>query len=264
MTNNSLGFAMVTGASSGIGTLYAERLATRGYDLILVARRHDRLADLAEKIRAASGRSVEIISADLANKDDLKRVEAVLRSDQRVTMLVNNAGIAAVTPLLQSDVDQMSSIISLNSDALMRLTYAVVPGFVERAHGTIINIASVVAIAPEALNGVYGASKAFVYAFSQSLKHELQDKGIRIQVVLPGATATDLWENSGLPVESLPPEMVMRADVMVDASLIGFDQEEFATIPALEDASELAAYEGARKVLAPKLSRAKPATRYAT
>lgn len=262
MTNNSLGFAMVTGASSGIGALYAERLATRGYDLILVARRHDRLADLAEKIRAATGRSVETISADLAHKDDLKRVETVLRTDKRVTMLVNNAGIAAVTPLLQSDVDQMSSIISLNADALMRLTYAVVPGFVDRAQGTVINIASVVAIAPEALNGVYGASKAFVYAFSQSLKHELQDKGIRIQVVLPGATATDLWENSGLPVENLPSEMVMRADAMVDASLVGLDQGEFATIPSLEDASELVAYESARQVLAPKISRAEPARRY--
>ena len=262
MTNNSLGFAVVTGASSGIGALYAERLAERGYDLILVARRGDRLADLAAKIKVATGRSVETIAADLAHKEDLKRVEALLRSDKRVTMLVNNAGVAAVTPLLQSDVDQMSSIISLNADALMRLTYAVVPGFVDRAQGTIINIASVVAIAPEALNGGYGASKAFVYALSQSLKHELQDKGIRIQVVLPGATATDLWENSGLPVENLPPEMVMRADAMVNASLVGLDQGEFATIPSLENAFELEAYESARQVLAPKISRAEPATRY--
>lgn len=262
MTENAHGFALVTGASSGIGALYAERLADRGYDLILVARRQERLDEVAMKIRAATGKTVETIRADLADMSDLKQVERVLRTDKRITMLVNNAGIAAVTPLLQSNVDRMSEIISLNANALMRLTYAAVPGFVERGDGTIINIASVVAIAPEALNGVYGASKAFVYAFSQSLKHELEEKGIRIHVVLPGATATDLWGNSGLPIENLPSEMVMAAETMVDASLAGFDMGEFVTIPSLEDASELAAYESARQVMAPKISRAQPATRY--
>jgi len=144
----------------------------------------------------------------------------------------------------------------------MRLTYAAVPGFVARGGGAIINIASIVAIAPEILNGVYGGTKAFVLAFSQSLKHELADKSIRIQAVLPGATATEFWGIAGMPVEHLPGEIVMPAEAMVDASLAGFDQGEFATIPALEDASLLKAYEDARQALMPHLSRSAPAARY--
>jgi uncharacterized protein len=113
----------------------------------------------------------------------------VLREDEAITMLVNNDGTASVAPLLDADVDKMDDIIALNIVALTRLTYAVAPAFVARASGTIINIASVVGVSPETLNGVYGASKAYVLAFSHSLQHELADKGIRIQAVLPGATA---------------------------------------------------------------------------
>jgi short-subunit dehydrogenase len=144
----------------------------------------------------------------------------------------------------------------------MRLTYAVVPGFVARGGGSIINIASIVAIGPEVLNGVYGASKAFVLAFSQSLKHELADQDIRVQAVLPGATATEFWDIAGTPVEHLPSEIVMSAEDMVDAALAGFDQDEFATIPALQDAGLLKAYEDARQALLPNLSRSAPAQRY--
>ena len=114
---------------------------------------------------------------------------------------MNNAGVGAAAPLLHSDVDKMDEMIRLNVGALTRLTYAVVPGFVARGGGTIINIASIVAISPETLNGVYGGSKAFVLAFSQSLQHELADKGVRIQAVLPGATATEFWDIAGLPVQ---------------------------------------------------------------
>jgi short-subunit dehydrogenase len=153
-------------------------------------------------------------------------------------------------------------MIELNVTALMRLTYAAVPGFVARGGGTIINIASIVAIAPERLNGVYGATKAFVLAFSQSLKHELAEKNIRIQAVLPGATATEFWGIAGTPIEHLPNEIVMSAEDMVDASLAGLKQGEFATIPALEDAGLLSAYEQARQALMPNLSRSMPAKRY--
>jgi len=144
----------------------------------------------------------------------------------------------------------------------MRLTYAAVPGFVQRGGGTIINIGSIVAIGPELLNGVYGGSKAFVQAFSQSLKHELADKGVRVQVVLPGATATDLWVNAGFPIENLPKEMVMQTDAMVDAALSGLDQGEFATVPSLNDVKDWESYEQARQALMPHLSRSQPASRY--
>jgi len=156
----------------------------------------------------------------------------------------------------------MSRMIALNVDALMRLTYAVVPAFVRRGLGTIINIASIVAVAPELLNGVYGGTKAFVLAFSQSLRKELADKGVRVQVVLPGATATDLWSIAGRPVEQLPKEIVMSVDDLVDAALAGLDQGEFVTLPALPQVEQWDAYEGARQALMPNLSRATPADRY--
>lgn len=262
MTEQHKGTALVTGASSGIGAIYAHRLAKRGYDLILVARNAERLSELATKLTRETGRTVETLPADLGSKVDLARVEQVLKSDQSITMLVNNAGFGGTAPLLASEVDKMQAMVDLNVTALMRLTYAAVPGFVARGGGAIINIASIVAIAPEILNGVYGASKAFVLAFSQSLKHELADKNVRVQAVLPGATATEFWGIAGTPVEHLPTEIVMPAEDMVDAALAGFDQGEFATIPALEDAGLLKAYEDARQALMPNLSRSTPAARY--
>ncbi|CAG9249517.1 SDR family NAD(P)-dependent oxidoreductase [Paraburkholderia caribensis] len=262
MSENEKGFALVTGASAGIGAVYADRLARRGFDLILVARRQDRLSSLADRIVADTGRKVEVVAADLSNGSDLKRVEDILRNDGRISLLVNNAGLAAIGPLLHTNVDQMSELLKLNVDALTRLTYAVAPRFVEQGSGTIVNIASAVAIGPETLNGVYGASKAFVLALSQSLKHELADKGVRIQVVLPGATATDIWANAGLPVENLPKEIVMSSEAMVDAALAGLDQGEFATAPALAELADWDNFENERKKLAQKLSRSEPARRY--
>ncbi|GLS34188.1 hypothetical protein SAMN04488498_10957 [Mesorhizobium albiziae] len=256
------GTALITGASSGIGAIYADRLARRGHDLILVARNGDRLRALAKRITDDTGRSVQTIIADLTNAADLAGIEKVLRTDASIAMLVNNAGVGAAAPLLQSDIGKMADMITLNVGVLTRLTYAAVPGFVARGTGTIVNIASVVAIAPERLNGVYGGSKAFVLAFSQSLRHELADKGIRVQAVLPGATATEFWEIAGNPVENLPQAIVMSADDLVDAALAGLDQGEFVTIPSLPDIADWNAFETARQKLMPNLSRAAPAARY--
>ena len=262
MNTRSKGTALITGASSGIGAIYADHWARRGYDLILIARNQERLEALATRITDRTGRSVEVIVADLSNERDLARVEQVLRSDGRIKLLVNNAGIASTAPLLDADVNTMDQIIALNIRALMRLTYAAAPGFVARGGESIINIASVVGIAPEILNGVYGASKAFVLALSQSLHHELTSKNVRIQVVLPGATATDIWEKAGTPLESLPKEIVMPVEDMVDAALAGFDQGEIVTIPALPEVADWEAYEAARQNLIPKLSLSSPAVRY--
>jgi short-subunit dehydrogenase len=256
------GTALITGASSGIGAVYAERLARRGFDLILVARNRTRLDALANRLSTATGRAVEVVAADLGQKEDVRRVETILRTDASITMLVNNAGIGGAAPLLQSNVDQMEAMIDLNVTALTRLTYAVVPQFVQRGAGTIVNIASIVAVAPEVLNGVYGGSKAFVLAFSQSLKHELADKGIRVQAVLPGATRTEFWDVAGHPVENLPQGMVMSVDHLVDAALAGLDQGEFATVPSLPEAADWQTLEAARVALGPNLSRSVPAARY--
>jgi short-subunit dehydrogenase len=262
MSGNFKGKALITGASSGIGAIYADRLARRGYDLILVARKRDRLAQLAQRLSAKTGRTVETVTADLANKDDVRRIEQILREDAGITMLVNNAGIGSAVPLLNADVDQMEAMIELNVTALTRLTYAVAPRFAESGHGTIVNIASIVAVAPEVLNGVYGASKAFVLALSQSLQHELADKGVRIQAVLPGAIRTEFWDVAGHSVDNLPDSMVMSAADLVDAALAGLDQGELATLPSLPDATEWDAFEAARRALGPNLSRNKPAARY--
>ncbi|NTS32413.1 SDR family oxidoreductase [Phyllobacterium sp. BT25] len=255
------GTALITGASSGIGAVYADRLARRGYDLILVARNRDRMTSLASRLTTETGRSVEVVAADLGDDSGIAKVGAILANDASITMLVNNAGVGATAPLLESDPAEMDAMIKLNVVALTRLTEAAVPKFVARGSGTIINIASIVAIAPEALNGVYGATKAFVLAFSQSLHHELNDKGIRIQAVLPGATSTEFWANAGRPVENLPSAIVMTAADMVDASLAGLDQGELVTIPALPDIADWNAFEGARQALRPNLSHREPAAR---
>lgn len=118
------------------------------------------------------------------------------------------------------------------------------------------------AIAPERLNGVYGGTKAFVLAFTHSLVHELADKGIRVQAVLPGATATEFWAIAGKPVDQLPAEIVMSAGDMVDAAIAGLDLGEIVTIPALPDQTEWDRYEAARRAMSSKLSNAIPATRY--
>jgi len=253
------GIALITGASAGIGAVYADRLAKRGYDLILVARNRSRLAALAARLKSETGRSVETIAADLNDKADLARIETTLRTNTNITMLVNNAGVGAAAPLLNSDVEKMDQMIRLNVVALTRLTYAVAPGFVARGGGTILNIASIVAISPETLNGVYGGSKAFVLAFSQSLQHERGQKGVRIQAVLPGATATEFWDTAGLPVHNLPSEIVMTAEDMVDA---GLDQGETVTIPSLPDKAEWDGFDAARRAMSGKLSSTVPARRY--
>src|SRR4029077_20707902 len=219
---------------------------------ILVARSAEKLNSLAARLTSETGRSVKVIPADLGDKAALAKVEAVLRDDKSITLLVNNAGTAALTPLLDSNVDQMEAMIALNVTALTRLTYAAAPAFVARGAGTIINIGSVVGIVPERLNGVYGATKAFVLALSQSLHHELVDKGVRVQTVLPSSTATDLWEKTGLHYSKLPAGTVMSTEDMVDAALAGLDQGEVVTIPPLQDGDEWTRFDAARRAFAPK------------
>lgn len=160
MTATQQGTALITGASSGIGAVYADRLARRGFDLVLVARNGDRLQALATRLAADTGRKIETIAADLTNKKDIARVEAAIRTHRELTLLVNNAGVGATAPLLASDIEKMEEMIAINVNALTRLTYAAAPGFVARGAGTFINIASIVAVSPETLNGVYGGSKA--------------------------------------------------------------------------------------------------------
>jgi short-subunit dehydrogenase len=261
MTSTSKGTALITGASAGIGAVYADRLARRGYDLILVARNGERLDKLSADLAAATGRKIRTIVADLTDPTDLKRVENVLRSDDSITALVNNAGIGSVASILKGDIDTMQSMIELNITALTRLTYAVAPAFVERGTGVIINIASAVGIAVEALNGVYSASKSYVISFGHALQRDIGDKGVRIQTVLPGATATEFWDVAGYAPQKTSPNTMAAAD-LVDAALAGLDAGELVTIPGLHEGDLWTQWEAARRAMAPKLVNAKPAARY--
>ena len=261
MTNRK-GTALITGASSGIGAIVADRMAKRGHDLILVARDEERLNSVAIRVSNETGRSARGIVADLTKKADREIVEQLLRNDANITVLVNNAGVGGPTPLLDADSDRLERMVDLNVTALVRLSHAVLPAFLNRGGGAIVNVASVVGIVPEILNGVYGGTKAFVIAFSRSLHKEFGGRGIRIHVILPGATATDFWDTAGTPLEQVPREMVMRPDEMVDAALAGFDQGELITIPSLPEIGAWEKFEAARKELGPNLSLKTPAKRY--
>ena len=262
-STSSKGTALITGASTGIGAVYADRLAKRGYDLILIARNGKLLNELAASLSAATGRKVEALPADLTNKTQLRQVEERLKTDSSITTLVNNAGFGAVSSLLDSNVDEMENMVELNITALLRLTKAVLPGLLERKSGAIINIASIVALHPELLNGVYSGTKAFVLNLTQSLHKEVSNKGIQLQAVLPGATASEFWDRAGIGGhQNLPSEIVMSSEEMVDASLVAFDRGELVTIPALPDVADWDKFDAARVALTPNLSHKHSAERY--
>jgi short-subunit dehydrogenase len=262
MSDARKGTALITGASSGIGAVYADRFARRGYDVVLVARNRARLEEVADRIESATDAMAGVLVADLNDTLDLLRVENAFCLDSSINVLVNNAGMGFVAPTLDADIDAMTRMIGLNVTALTRLSHAAATAFVDRGAGTIINISSAVALAPEILNGVYGGTKAYVLAFSQALKQELAGTDIRVQVVMPGAVATEFWSSAGKPVGELPPQNVMSAEDLVDAALAGLDLGEFATIPSLPDAGEWLAFEAARLAFRPQISRARPAARY--
>jgi uncharacterized protein len=262
MTAHTQGIALITGASTGIGAIYADRLAKRGYDLILVARNQTRLNALASRITATTGRSVETVAADLNDRTALAKVESMLRENKGITMLVNNAGVGSVASVLNDNVDEMEAMIGLNITALTRLTYAVAPVFASKGAGTIVNISSVVGIAVELLNGVYSASKSYVLSFGHALQRDLADKGVRVQTVLPTATATEFWDVAGYSKQK-EAASTMTADDLVDAALAGLDQGELVTIPTLHDGNDWTQWEADRRALTPKFANATAAPRYA-
>lgn len=254
--------ALITGASSGIGAVYADRLAARGYNLLLVARREDRLNALAEDLQQRHSINVRTLVADLSQQEGIQRVETVLQEDASIAVLVNNAGAAALSPFLGSTAQQHEAINTLNTTALMRLTLAVLPRFVENNHGTLINIASVVAFHARAGSAVYSATKAWVLNFTRGLQEEFADSNIRIQAVLPAATATEIWGHSGITLDALPEGSVMTTEDLVDAALAGLDQGELVTVPPVEEVQLWEDWEAARLALFSASRNGKPASRY--
>ncbi|ARN19761.1 SDR family NAD(P)-dependent oxidoreductase [Piscinibacter gummiphilus] len=256
--------AVITGASSGIGAVYAQRLAARGHDLILVARRLDRLEKLAHELSSAHGVRVETLAADLGTDSGVSGIEKVLASDKRIGMLVNNAGVARLAPLAGATAEDAMSQVSLNIAALTRLTRAVLPGFLARNQGTIVNVASVLAIQSLPISAVYSGTKAYVLAFTRALQAELASTGVKAQVLLPGVTATDLWSEgiSGVPLSVLNQDSVMSTPDLVDAALRALDEGEAVTWPSVEDAQLWTDFEQARARLFAATQTGRPASRY--
>jgi short-subunit dehydrogenase len=252
------GIALVTGASSGIGAVYADRLARRGHDLVLVARDETRLNTLAERLRAQAGVKVEVLRADLSDKAGLTRVEQRLGQGD-IALLVNNAGAANSGGFAQIGPDRHEALIQLNVVVPTRLVSA----FLAQGKGAVINIASVLAVAPEIGMPVYNGTKAFILVLSQSLQTEFAgNDAVYIQAVLPAATRTEIWERAGIPIENLREGSVMDAGDMVDAALVGFDRREAVTIPPLADEGLWTAFQAARQAMLPQFGSDKPAPRY--
>lgn len=263
MAETHPGTALVTGASSGIGATYAAHLARRGHDLILVARDRSRLDAAAARLQAETGRRVEVLPADLTAAADLDAVAARLSADEAIRLVVNAAGFGPLGPVLGGPRSLYDDMVALNVTALQRLTLAAAEAFAARGGGTIVNVGSVVALAPERFNAGYVATKAFVLALTQALASELGPRGVRLQALLPGITRTEFFARAGADLSAIPPGMVMEADDLVAAALAGLDAGEGVTIPSLPDAGDWQAYEAARQRLGPNLSLSVPAARYA-
>jgi short-subunit dehydrogenase len=252
--------ALVTGASSGIGTVYARRLAARGHDLVLVARTTDRLNKLADELRAAHDVTVAVITADLTDASQLERVEKRLRADPPIDILVNNAGASVSGGFSHADPLALENLLRLNSLVPTLLTVAALDGMIKRGSGSIINIASVLGLLPEYSHGIYAATKSYLLTMSQSLNAEVASKGIYVQAVLPAATRTEIYGRSGGDISKVP--HVMEVDDLVDAALVGFDRKELVTIPPVPDVADWDAFEEARMILAKGFSNSQPADRY--
>lgn len=254
--------ALVTGASAGIGAIYAARLAERGYDLILVARRADRLKALSDKLGAAHGTKVEVVEADLTKDADVTRVEKVLKENSAITLLVNNAGNSTLAPVAKTAEEDAAAMIALNVTALTRLTHAILHAFLSRNLGAIINVASVLSFHALPISAIYSGTKGYVMNFSRGLQQELAETNVRLQLVMPAATATELWDLSGVPLASLNQATVMTSENLVDAALAGFDKGEDITLPSVADASLWDKFDQARSTLFAATQTGEPAPRY--
>lgn len=260
--SDSQRFAMITGASSGIGVAYAERLAKRGLNLILVARRQDRLEEIAASIRE-SDRLVEIVVADLADAKDLLRVEALLSARSDIDVLINNAGLGALGSMAKVSADALENLIKINVVALTRLSHAVLPGFTQRNHGTIVNIASMIAVMPAPAAAAYSGSKAYVMNFTRSLQMEFAKTKIAVQAVFPGPVRTEFFEASGFKTAPFPDESFMSAEQLVDCALMALDRGELICFPSLDDVSNWTGFEESRVKLSQSLMKSgPPAARY--
>lgn len=229
--------ALITGASSGIGRAYAERLAADGHDLVVVARRADRLEDVKQQLESAHGVTVQPLVADLSTEAGMRAVDTAAR-DPRLALLVDNAALAHYMPFLDLPLDSLDELLHLNTVAPVRLIHAALPGMVERRHGTIISIASLLAFSATATNpqlprrAIYASTKTFLLTFIRLLALELQDTGVRLQVVCPGVVRTEFHTRQNMDMSGRPR---LEPEQVVQASMLGLERGELVCIPTLED-----------------------------
>jgi len=220
--------AMVTGASSGIGAAFARRLARDGFQLILVARRHDLLEQLAGELGGA-----ETLAADLTLEEDLARVEARIASTPELELLVNNAGFGTKGQLWETPLDGQERMHQLHVMATLRLTRAALAAMVPRARGGVINVSSVAAFGQSPGSVSYCATKAWMNSFTEGLDLELRGSGspVRVQALCPGFTVTGFHDAMGMSREGIPAWLWMRAGDVVDASLRGLERGKLFVVP---------------------------------
>jgi short-subunit dehydrogenase len=224
--------AMVTGASAGIGRAFAQQLAARGHDLVVVARDTGRLEALAKELDALHGTSVEVLTADLSAGEGISRAEVRVIDEARpVDLLVNNAGFGTVGRFHELPVSREVTEIGLNVVAVARLTHAALPGMVARGHGGVINVASIAAYQPTPLNATYGATKAFVSSLSQAVHEELKGTGVNCMVLCPGFTRTEFQERAGIDPTDIPDFLWQDAATVVGLALGAFDKGRAVCVP---------------------------------
>jgi short-subunit dehydrogenase len=225
--------AAVTGASSGIGEAFARALARDGFDLLIVARRRQRLARLARELGATYGVAVDVASADLTREAPLRAVEARLEREPRLELLVNNAGRGEYGSFWDSEREALDEELRLNALALVRLAHAALRSMVPRGRGALVNVSSTAAFMPTPHYAVYGASKAFVNSLCVALHEELRGTGVRVQALCPGLTQTEIFETAGVEVSVLPRFLWMTPEEVVAASLAALARDDYVCVPGL-------------------------------
>jgi uncharacterized protein len=254
--------ALITGASSGIGRVYAEHLARAGYSLVIVARRVELLQEVARQLENDHAIEVEVLAADLALADGVARVAERLENGTAIDLFINNAGYAVRGKVGELDPDTLHTMLQVNVVAVSRLAHSAMLRMKAMGHGSIINIASATAFILLPGNAGYGASKSYVMSFTRHMQLEAEGTGIRVQLLVPGIVATDFHQIAGAQLSTFPAERVMSADDLVFASLRALEMGELVCIPSLPDIKDWEAYVAAERGIAPNVSRDRIAPRY--
>ncbi len=230
----SWGRALVTGASSGIGRAFTVALAGAGTNLVLVARRRERLEALAADLRSAQGIDVEVLVADLSDEEALRGVERrVGDADRPVDVLVNCAGFGTFGPFADLPSEGEVEQIRVNVVAPVRLTRAALPGMLERGRGGIINVSSIAAIQPLPRWATYGATKAYLTSFSQAVHEEVRGRGVTVLALMPGFTRTEFQDRSGSSTHRLPGFAWMSPDAVARSGLLALARGRATHVPGM-------------------------------